>query len=558
MMKTKRQYVVVCVAVFAVALGLRTVTLYWSPFPATLDGFDYAALARDTIANGQLPLERFRADNFVFAGGLTLVSVIGDSRPVEMAQPLVAVLGAGSCLTAVAVIRRLGRSLGLSSRRVRYAAVLGGMSLAAEGLYLRRTGVADEEAIGLLLVPLLAIAFHRALRTRRAAWVLSAAVLGIVFPLLHTFSTLMAAITILGVLTTQLLRVPSRRLATVGIVFVGGFWAYFALYYEGAAQVGLTVPYVGRILAFPGLFIAWLIVLVVGLLWSRSANPRVQRAGLLGTVLIGYAVLIANAFLPVFPGTVLTPVPILLLVVLFVVPVALASYQLPWVASDVNSGAVVVALLAAPIVQTFFSLTASLTPEFYGTVMRTQTFVHFPVFVLAALAAVGLTTPTRLSASRLRLPVHVESLRAIAVGALLVSAALTEPLAFVDLDTASYPSTTTHNEFTAATFTATHVPSRWSADDPLTRIGTLYYPNQTQASQIPVSNWLSGGSPPDCPVLSAQSWTTSGAHLFPLAPATIPRARYHEWLTQRNLVYTTSSHDSLSLTIPPTSTSQKC
>lgn len=555
-MTRRRRYVVVCLTVFAVALAFRTLTLYWSPFPATLDGFDYAALARDTIASGQLPLGRLRADNFVFAGGLALVSALTDSRPVVMAQPMIAVLGAGSCLTAVAVVRRLGRRLGLSSRRIRCAAVVAGFGLAAEGLYLRRTGVADEEAIGLLLVPLLAIAFHRALRTRRPAWIVSAAVIAIAFPLLHTFSTLIAALTLLGVLATQLLRVPNRRLATVGLVFVGGFWAYFALYYEVAARVGLTVPYVGRVLAFPGLFIAWLIVLVVGVLWVRSAQPRLQRAGLLGAVAIGYAVLVANVFVPVFPGTVTTPLPILALVSLLVVPVVLASDRLPAATADAGSGAVVVALLAAPAVQTFFSLTASLTPEFYGTVMRTQTFVHFPVFVLAALAAVGLPASRRLSIGRLTLPHRVGSLRTIAVVVLLVSAGLTAPLAFVDLDTVTYPSTTTHEEFAAASFTATHVPGRWTSDDPSARIGSLYYPNRTQASQAAVGNWLTGGEPPDCPVLSARSWTTSGAHLFPLAPATIPPARYRHWLAERNLVYTTSGSDPFSLTRPTTPSTQ--
>lgn len=556
-MKRRHRYVVVCLAVFAVALAFRTLTLYWSPFPAALDGFDHAALARDTLASGQLPLDRIRADSFVFAGGLALVSALTDSRPVVMAQPVIAVLGAGSCLTAVAVVRRLGRRLALSGRRVRCAAVVAGFGLAAEGLYLRRTGVADEEAIGLLLVPLLAIAFHRALRTRRPAWIAVAAVLAISFPLLHTFSTLIAALTLLGVLATQLLRVPSRRLATVGLVFVGGFWAYFALYYEVAARVGLTVPYVGRVLAFPGLFGAWLIVLVVGVLWVRSARPRLQRAGLLGAVAVGYAVLVANVFVPVFPGTVTTPLPILALASLFVVPVVLASYRLPDVTADAGDGAVVVALLAAPAVQTFFSLTASLTPEFYGTVMRTQTFVHFPVFVLAALAAVGLPTTERFSLGRLGLANRLGSVRTVAVVLLLVSAALTAPLAFVDLDTATYPSTTTHEEFAAASFTATHVPGRWASDDPSARIGSLYYPDRAQASQAPVGSWLTGGSPPDCPVLSARSWTTSGAHLFPLAPATIPPARYRNWLADRDLVYATSGADPFSLT-RPTTPSPRC
>ncbi|HET7323897.1 MAG TPA: sodium/phosphate symporter [Halococcus sp.] len=556
-MKRHRQYVLVCLAIFAIALGMRTITLYWSPFPATLDGFDYAALARDTIATGRFPLGRFRADNFGFASVLTFASHVTGVPPVRMAQPLIAVVGAASCLTAVAITRRIGWTLDFSSRQVRFAAVLAGFTLAVEGLYLRRTGVPDEEVIGVLFIPLLAIVLHRAIRTRRAALIGVSAVFLLVFPLVHTFSTLIAAVTVTGVLVTLFLRVSIRRLLTVGVVLVTGFWVYFALYYEITAQLGLSVPYVGRILAFPGLFIAWLLILVIGILWLRQTSPRLQRASLLAVIGIGYVVLAANVFLPVFPGTAATPPAILTLVLLFIIPIVLASRGLPLVARSRTEGAVVVALLAAPVVQTYFSLTASLTPEFFGTVMRTQTFAHFPIFVLAALATASYVSPS-VSSSLDVVRSHRSTIAAVATALLVVSALLTAPIAFVDLDTVSYPSTTTESEFAAASFAATHVTSRWTAADPLTRVGELYYPHRTTASQIPVARWLTGGSPPTCPTVSRKAWTSTGAHLFPLAPETIAETKYRNWLQRRNLVYSTTEPYSISLTLPTTNTTRGC
>ncbi|WP_049902581.1 sodium:phosphate symporter [Halococcus agarilyticus] len=555
-MSRRREYVLVCLAVFALALAMRTITLYWSPFPATLDGFDYAALARNTIATGHLPFDRLRADNLVFATVLGLAGTVTDVRPVVLAQPLIAVVGAGSCLTAVAIARRIGWRLDYAGRQVRLAAALAGLTLAVEGLYLRRTGVADEEAIGLLLVPLLAIALHRAIRTQRPAWLGSTALLCLVFPLVHTFSTLLAATTAIAVLATQFLRVPTRRFVVVGGGLVAGFWAYFALYYEAAGRLGIAVPYVGRILAHPGLFVAWLVVLVIAILWLRRTSSRLQVGTLLAAVGTLFLVLVANVFLPIFPGTATTPLVVLLPVLLFVVPVVLAGRGLPLVAADRTEGAVIVALLAAPVIQVYFALTASLTPEFFGTVMRTQTFAHFPVVVLAALSAAGIAVGTKVTRQRGRSLRRVG--RTVVPTVLLVAALLTAPVAFVDLDTGSSPSTTTESEFAAASFAATHVTDRWTAADPLSRVGRQYYPRGPNVSRTPVYRWLTDGSPPTCPTLSREAWTTTGAHLFPLAPATIDETRYRDWLSRHDLVYTTSAPYRISLSLPATNATRGC
>jgi hypothetical protein len=556
-MAERRPYVVACLGIVAIAIAIRAVPLYWSPLPATLDGFGYAALARETIASAHYPIERFRADNFVFTGLLTVTSLLVGVTPLGTAQPLIAVVGGTSTLTAVAIARRVGWGIDPSNRRVRSAAVLAGLTLAVDGLYLRRTGVPDEEALGLVLVPLVAIALHRVLRSGRVAWVAITGTLMLAFPLLHTFSTLLAGLTVLGLVAAHLLSSPSRRVMAVGIGLVGGFWAYYALYYELAARFGLTVPYVGRILSYPGLFAAWVIVLVVGVLWLTGTRSRAQTGVLLGVVGIWYLLLGANAVLPVFPGTISTPLPILVGALLFVVPVVVASRGLPVATLGSADSAVVLALLAAPVVQAYFSLTAALTPQFLGTVVRTQTFVHVPIFVLAALVTLRYAPSVAPARGVSSLRGAVTSRRLVA-GALVVTTLLTAPLAFVHLDNAASPATTVESEFAAAAFATTHVDGTWSADDPLARIGSLYYPTRTATTQAPVTSWLTGGTAPSCPTLSQRSWTTTGAHLYPAPPATIGEARYEDWLAERHLVYTTAGDDPLSLSIPSRETGRGC
>ena len=132
-MSDRRRFALAVVAVLAVALAARTITLYWSPYPATLDGIAYADQARDTLAAGAFPLAEFRADNIGWAGTLAVAAAVFDVRPITLAQPLVAVIGTASCLVGIALVRRLGAATGLSGRATTVAAVLSGFGLAVEG-----------------------------------------------------------------------------------------------------------------------------------------------------------------------------------------------------------------------------------------------------------------------------------------------------------------------------------------------------------------------------------------------------------------------------------------
>ncbi|EMA02069.1 hypothetical protein SAMN05443574_11191 [Haloarcula vallismortis] len=547
--------VLLIMAVLAVAAAARLTTLHWTPLPSTLDGFGYVALARDTLQTGSFPFTRFRADNIVFTAVLTVVGALTGERPLYIAQPVVAVTGAASCLTAMALVKRLAQSSRWRPSRTTLSMGVVGMGLAVEGIYLRRTGQTDEEALAFLLLPLFAIAVHRLLTTERyhRRWGAVVIVLFAAFPLLHTFSSLIVALVLTGVLAAHLARIPSRRDAVTALAVVAGFWVYMWGYYRIAERSLLEVPYVDRVSAYPGLFLAWVVVLVATLIWFQRTSARLQRMTIGGAVGLWFLTLSANAVQTVFPGTQTTPTGLLVLVAAFAVPVVFAVVGLPLASRDRRLiGPVVLALVLAPIVIVYFSLTASLTPEYYGTALRGQTFVHLPVFVLAGIGVVSVAYRRSLSpdgglgATR----THSHRLATVLTIIVVVAAVATMPIAFVNLDTLAFPTGATESQFAAATFTADHVDEQWASDHPFSRIVDLYYPNATNGTYQPTARWLGGGTAPSCPTLSRSSWGTTGAHLFPASSEKTSPAALAEWRYENDVVYDTRGLDSVYLVRP--------
>ncbi|WP_241768356.1 hypothetical protein [Haloferax sp. ATB1] len=78
----RRRGFAILIAAVALAFALRALPLYWSSYPSTLDGFDYAWLAKTATETGALPLTQ-RADTLVFSTYLSVVSLVTDAVPSE-------------------------------------------------------------------------------------------------------------------------------------------------------------------------------------------------------------------------------------------------------------------------------------------------------------------------------------------------------------------------------------------------------------------------------------------------------------------------------------------
>lgn len=560
----------VVLATLAVGIAARAWPLYWSPYPATLDGFRYAWLARTTLELGALPAGPMAADEVVFTAVLAVVSTVTGLPPVRAAQPLVAVTGGVSCLTAVALVARIGRERDWSRRRLRVAAAASGLGIALEGLYVRRSGVPDEEAFGLLLVPLLALAAWHALRSRRYAWWVPTIALALTLPPLHNMSGLVAGLTLTGLVAAALVRARDVRDGAVALALGAGFWVVYFGYAVVAPRVGLTLSYSGLLSGSLGLFVAWVVLTSVVVAWSRSASDSALRAVWLLPV-GGWFVLVAvNAVVTVFPGTVPSPTLVLLLIGAYIVPVALVGVGITL--GRRGTGIPVVAALLAPVALTYYALTATLTPDFFNLAIRVQSFAHLPAFVFIG-AGMGMlvvrvtrapsasesssggavaTDAGSTSGATAGSTWNLATLGRAAVALLFVTSIIaTVPLGYIDLDTGAAPSTTTPGEFRAVGFAERHVNGSYATDHALSRVAMHHYREPRAGEEVgPTRGWLQGGPPPDCPVLLGADWTTAGAHLFPAAPETLSQAQYDRFLAERNVVYSSSGADPHALVVP--------
>jgi hypothetical protein len=575
------------VLVVGIGVALRSLPLFASPLPFNPDGVLAAGWARSTIDTGSLPLASIAVDDLSFTAFLAILSEVTGVRPLFISQPAIAVVGTLPGLLAVAVGRRLGLARGFDRGTARRAGLFGGLLLAVEGLYLHRSMPVEDQTLGLFVVPLGLLAVYRGYRRRSGAWYVAGGLLLASVPPLHNLDTAIAALGL--VLLVVVAGATSSRRATPLAVGAVGF-AVIAVGYNlaAAALTPAEITQSARLLDFPGLFVAWIVLMGLVLAWIVRGGSRRQRVLVLGVLGSWFLLLLANAVRSVFPGTPSTP-PLLTSGLLpLLLPVTLAAWVAPDWREPEADGPVLWALFGGVVALVGFSLTAALTPEFVTTVYRTQTFLHFPIMASAGVGAVFLVrkltrgrllegpasvgsesrSPTRSNAAGRdpsgtgRAGTTARRLVTVAVLVLIVASVVASiPIALGGLEVLPYKGVTTPAELSAAGFAATHADGSWAGDDHVVRIAPYHgsHHEVTAGSRGPVYRWLhDGGEPPRCLTMSQRSWTTTGAQFYPAPPAKLDRTRYARTLTRRHVVYATTSADPVVATLPREGSPSSC
>jgi hypothetical protein len=514
----------------------RAAILHWSPYPATLDGFFYVRSVELVGATGHVPTP-IDWDRTAMTAFLATVREVLGTAPLRLLQPLSAVLGLGPVLIAVVLLRRLlGTVHGVSAGGTRVGVALTGGVLAVEGLFVRRSGVPDEELLGLLFVPLVAYTFHRWLQMEREEererWAVLTVVVLIVLPMTHSLSTVVALL-VLGVVgvvhTAAGWRPAVGTSALAGVLF--GLACAVGYYSLALVSPALTRSYTDRLLASPRLLGAWCLLLGLGVVWFVRTSARIQRVVVGANLLAWIGLLGANLRTPIYVGTVPTPPILLALILPLTALVVAAALGIDRVANRHEGGAAVLGLFAAPVVLVDYFLTAGLSPDLFDAMLRVQTFAHVPVAIMA-----GAFVATRFTGG-VGATVEWRRFGRAAFVLVLLGAVATAPLSVMALDAATIPGTTTPQAFAGAGFTAAHVNGTWASDDQVRRVGGLYYSNSADIE--PVARWARDGPSPDVPVLATPAWTDRGIHQYPRPPAQVDENRFDEWRATGQVVYTT-------------------
>lgn len=540
-----RHFQVGAAGVLVVAVALRLGPLLQSPLPFNPDGVVYAGTVAAALERGSLPLARMAVDELHFASLLAVVSHATGRSALSIAQPALAVVGAVPALLVVAAGRRLAAAADVSW--IRGVGLLAGGLLAVEGLYLHRSMPVDEQTVGLLLVPVAAYALARCWTDRRWGVVLAVALVAL--PVVHNLDSAVAGVLVVAAALHYAVRGRRRGALALG---VGGllYWLYVAGYSLGvAAHTPASIVQNARITDVPGLFVAWVILVAFGSAWFVSLSARRQRQLLAAGFGSWFVLLGVNAVVPVFPGMPTTTTLVLVGVACLLVPAAVAAYGAP-AAARTRFGVPFTAQVAAVFGFVGVSLTAALTPAYVNTLYRVQTFVHLPAMAFAAVgvAMVASRRGWRPSSGKTR----------VLAAVVVVAAAASIPVAFAGLDALAYKGVTTEAEFEAASFATTHVAGEWAADDHAGRIARYHGPD-AGGQVLPVYEWIHGGAqPPGCPVVSQQSWTTTGGQFYPKPPVAVSTGVYESFVDTRNVVYSSSSRDALVVTTPVSGVESAC
>jgi hypothetical protein len=525
---------VLCVVVFAFAL--RAVPLVWSPLPFNPDGIKYAALVRDTLGSGGFPVTQMATDEFGFTAFLSVASSLTGVDPLAVAQPASAAVGASTVLVGAVLSERVARRLDLSDSRIRSAALLAGLVLAMEGIYLFRSMPTDEQTVGFLLAPVVVVAVDRWLVTGRAAWAAIGAAIAVVIPPLHNLTGLVTvlAVAILAVLAVH--RRPTRATVIRALVATLLTCVYVFGFHVVLETISTArIVQADRLVRVTDLFLAWVVLGTAGAVWYVTTSSRLRQGVVFAAGTVGFGLVSLNAVRPVFPGTTTTPGPLLVRLLALAVPVVLTGLVVDTFADDRSPEHATLALVIAPFVVVATGLTAGLTFDYLALIFRAHLFLHLPILALAAVAVVTVEHNRR---------------RWFGVGAVLVlvlSVAVTAPVAYAGLELLNFDPVTTEAEFDATGYAADEF-AVWATDDLGVRLTTYHGGN---ASERPVFRWIQGGQPPDCPVLSQLSWTTTGAQFYPRSPAAVSPERYAEWRATNDVVYATTSPDPVSVVVPP-------
>jgi hypothetical protein len=526
-----------------VALAARTLPLWRSPLPFRADGLFYAAYAKATVESGQLPLATMATDDLGFMSLVTEVSLVTGVDPWLVAQPTSSLIATVPVILVVALARRIALGRGWSVGRARLAGLFAGGFLAVEGLYLHRAMVTDEQTAGLLLVPLALVALHRAVRTDRPAWWLAGLALLAVLPPLHNLEGMVTALTLtLLVALVAVRRRLDRPLGKLAAVTVA-FWLAFGGYHLLAERyTPLVIIQEARFTDVPGLVVAWFVGGLLVVAWASRAQARTHRVAGWGAFGVMFGLIAINAWRAVFPGMPRTPPVVLWLLLPLALPAALAAWRGPDLWNPPSDGEALVANGAAALALIGVSLTAALTPVYLGTTYRTSLFLHVPAAVPIGMGVAALMA---------RRPFERRTaLRVGVAGLVLLSAAVSIPLAFGGLAPFNYRAVTTPGELASAEFAASHVEGQWAADDHQRRVAAARNP-AANVTPAPTYEWLvDGRPPPECPTLVLRSWTTRGTQFPTTTPVRLSEEAYDDFRTRSAVVYDGGGRDRIQLVVP--------
>jgi hypothetical protein len=522
-MRSAKSLLIPLLVVFILAFAIRILPAIWSPYPYNIDGLAEASFSRSIYESGGLavPIDAGYGDSYIIKmpfldGMIAMLSQVVGIEPMLLAQPVVAAIGALSCVAAALVVHMVTES--------RRASILAGMFVALLGTYVFCTTSVWKEALGLTMMVIIAGLYLRR-DDNRVRVLLTLSLLMMTF-VHHHSATITYLFFIIASSGDAFLAWKSNRLS----------WKNHADILTGVSLIALAefyyndidLPYYNFIKPETDLYllvavlIAMIIIAFVLLSGKRAESKRklLKIAMPLGAI----ALLLLTNLKSVFTGIPTTEPPVLMFGLAYVVlaiPMWFGSERM--LDPGQKSTPMLLAAVFAPLTMILFAFLRGLDPTSHMIIYRSFDFLDLAMAALFAGGALILLKNLRRAAP-------------IFVALFLLILAATAPLAFqtqglfgVQNQTYSYEvdsyqilksfSNNTSIDSDQRIGTSTHSLLNFSgASDLAYRIET--------GKQTSMFHWL----------VVERGWSSVGAQEFPFGQRILSEQTLSTFLYEKNVV----------------------
>jgi len=518
-----RGLIIVLLVIFFLAFVVRLTPLVWSPYPYNIDGLGEARLAESIWDMGDLTMPEdvgywntYVPDMPSLNALIALASDMTGIHPLLLAQLLIAVVGALSCVFAAIVIHRISGSV--------RAGAFGGIFLALFGTFVFCTASVWKEALGLaMMIFIVGLFLER--RDVRLRTIMTIALLLMTF--IHHHSAVLTYLIITFAVAGDLYL--TRRSNSwswnsyADILTVIAIWAMASYYYRD-----VDLPYYHFLSPEQDLYlliaISCIFFLLMVLVLSRQGAPSKRPYLKLVVPAVGVSLLAINYVRPIFPGIPGTEQALFLFATSYLVLLIPALFSAdgmigtrePWRAA-------VLALIIAPLTMILFAFIRALDVTSYTIAFRTFDFLDIGFAMLFGTGLVLLFK--RFSRAKV----------IIAIPFMLLLL-LTTPIAFQTEELFSVHNQTYEYEFDA--FEAMHGISDDHSMNSDQRIGStgknLF--NFSGGTDLAL-RIESGESIEDIHwVVVKSTWTTVGAQQFPFGQLVVTQEYLDDFLIEHDVL----------------------
>ncbi len=525
-----RGHLVPVAAVLSVALSARLLQLLLSSLPLNIDSFAQVAIATDILGSGEWSLDEESLNYYNLKMPflpvlLSMTASLTGVNSLPLAAPLIITTSLAGILGIYTLAYLVSRS--------RAVAASASLVLALLGPYIFLSSTLMKEALGLALLPILVLLFLRRDDPRRRGL---AALLLLILPLVHHLSALMGYgfVGLLVLLQNAQSYWQGRwswRVAGLDVLlgpalFPFGLWYYTSVRMEFFTDVwnpnevalflstGLLVAAAGLLMASERRARPWFALSKSRLLPSLLDQKSVAILG-------AFLLVVANAYRPLFPGTVPTSL-LLLSIAAAYVPLALLALVGINV-QRLSSGpkkSVVLALVLAPMTVIVYSLLRGLDPLSHVLLYRSVDFLDFGLAIAIGVAV--LRTPAGRRRSAL-------------VAVTIVALSATLPLAYSTEEVLQVQNTTYEYELAALGWLAGITGVTPEMDQRTAGIISAFF-NVRASSALPFE--VERGGPTAGSILFLEDiWRTRGAQVHPLPFMPLGEDEFANLVTQNHLIY---------------------